>query len=72
MFSFCYFGQNITDQFAEFGDTIYQSEWYSFPNEVMQLLPFFMNATQKPVVLRGFGNVSCTRESFRKVNYIKY
>lgn len=67
IFLFCNLGENICNEFEELNDILYQSEWYSFPNEVQRILPILLTASQEPVVLRGFGNLLCIRESFKRV-----
>lgn len=60
-------GEDVSNHFYELNDTIYQSEWYAFPIEVQRMLPILLMTTQKQVVPRGFGNLLCIRESFKKV-----
>lgn len=70
IFLFCELGEHVSGQFNDLNDAIYQSEWYAFPIEVQRMLPILLMATQHQVVLQGFGNLSCIRESFKKVtNY---
>lgn len=65
---FCYFGENITNQFNVINHAIYGCDWYLFPHEVQRILPTIMVSTQRPLILRGFGNVVCTREAFKNVS----
>lgn len=64
---FCELGKRVTDRFAHISDVIYFSEWYTFPKEIQQMLPTVLVAAQEPVVLQGFANLKCTRDSFKKV-----
>lgn len=66
---FCEFGEMITGQFIAFNDDeLSQLSWYLFSVELQRLLVIFMAFTQKPMTVRGSGNIKCTRESFKKVN----
>lgn len=65
---FCKLGQRITDRFNGIFEIICNSEWYAFPKEIQRIMPTLMNSAEKPVILLGFGNLKCTRESFKKVN----
>lgn len=68
IFFFCEFGSQISGQFEELADVIYQSAWYSYPVNVQRLLPTILVAAQDPFIVSGFGNVLCTREAFINVS----
>lgn len=62
----CDFADNVTDRFNR--TSIYEHcDWYKFPFEVQRLLPIIISNTQKSVVVKGFGNINCTRKSFKAV-----
>lgn len=65
IFVFCDSSEHVTIKFDEID--IYQSNWYAFPARVRRALPIVILNTQEPVVLKGFGNIICTRETFQKV-----
>lgn len=77
IFTFCDLGENVTNQFDEI-DLYYQCNWYLFPLNIQRILPIIIINSQELVVLHAFGNVSCTREAFKKVilllilNYFYY
>lgn len=71
IFLFCNFAENVTSQFAELNDTFYQCDWYVFSPKVQRMLPTIMINAQQPVIVRGFGNILCTREVFKNVNSIE-
>ena len=54
--------------FDSFNDTFSQCDWYSFPIEIQQMLVIVMANAQQPVIIKGFANTLCARESFTKVN----
>lgn len=65
---FCEFGERVRNEFEGLNDMIDELDWYLFPMEIQRMLPIIMIAAQKPVVIRGFGNIACVREVFRKVS----
>lgn len=67
IFIFCYFGQSIRGQFNQLNDVIYEFEWYLYPVEIQRMIPTILIATQNTPSLKGFGNVNCTHETFKKV-----
>lgn len=69
IFLFCNFGEDITTQFKAIDHEIYECDWYLFPRKAQRILPTLVLSTQRPVIFRGFGNVVCTREAFKRVSY---
>lgn len=67
VFIICEFGERACNGFDKLYDETCQLDWYSFPIEVQGMLPIVMIATQQPVVIRGFGNIQCTRNVFNRV-----
>lgn len=53
MFVFFNFGEKMSNQFSIFDNTIYQSEWYAFPDDVQKMLPIIMMGAQQSVILKG-------------------
>ncbi|XP_031621400.1 odorant receptor coreceptor-like [Contarinia nasturtii] len=67
IFLFCYFGENITSEFTDLNDHIYHCDWHLFPRDIQRMLPILLINTQRPVILKGFGNILCTHENFKTV-----
>lgn len=65
---FCDLGEAVSNKFDELNDVLYRSEWNTFSIGVQRTLPIILMATQQKVVPRGFGNLICFRQSFKKVN----
>lgn len=63
----CEFGQQLTSQFQAFDDAFCRCKWYSFPIELQQLLVIVMSNTQQLAYMQSYGNIQCTRESFKEV-----
>lgn len=67
-FIFCEFGERIEGQFIEINDVICELDWYTFPQNIQQMMPIILQCTQRPVELLAYGNFSCSRSTFKKVS----
>lgn len=65
---FCEFGEMVTSQFDAYDIEIYRCGWYLLPIEMQKLFLIFKSNTQQPKIIRGYGNILCTREIFKEVN----
>lgn len=64
---FCELGEMVTSQFDAFNDALERCNWYSFPIEIQQMMIIVLANAQQPITIRAFGNIICTRETFKKV-----
>lgn len=69
MFIICNYGEHVNSEFEELSDTLYECDWYEFPRKLQNDVPLIMLVTQKPV-LRGSGDIPCSREGFSEVRSI--
>lgn len=67
MFVICNFGGHVNSGFEEISGTLYECDWYTFPHKFQKDITMIMQVTQKPV-LRGSGNLPCSREGFSEVS----
>lgn len=67
IFMYCEFGNAVTDEFESFSDELCQCKWYSLPIELQKMMVVFIEGTQEPIIVRGFCNIVCIRDSFKKV-----
>lgn len=67
VFIICEFGGMMTDRFEAFNHNLCQCKWYLYTAELQRLYLLFVVNTQHPVIIRGYGNIICTRETFKKV-----
>lgn len=67
IFIACEFNQEVTDKFETFNDKFVECNWYSYDIELQQMFLIFASNTQQPVFIRGYGNLLCTRETYKKV-----
>lgn len=67
IFIVCEFGHQLTMQFNKFDEELFQCNWYLFHIELQQMLVTVMANTQQLAYMQGFGNIQCTRNSFKEV-----
>lgn len=68
---FCEFGEQMSGLFGGIYEQIFSLDWYTYPVELQRIMPVILMNSQKPVVLKGFGNVPVTRLNFKSVNLHK-
>lgn len=71
VFILCETGERLTAQFNKDDTGILQWNWYTFPLDIQKILPIILSDTQNPFIMRGFGGVACTRESFKSVSHLQ-
>lgn len=67
IFIVCELGQRLTNEFDTYNHTLYQCNWYAFPIELRHMFIVVLMNAQQPVVIKGFADTLCARESFEKV-----
>lgn len=70
IFFFCESGEMVTDQFDSYENEFHECNWYFLPLDVQQHLVIFISDLQQIKHIRGYANVLCTREYFKKVRPI--
>lgn len=68
IFGVCEFGEKLSEAFEQINDVYDQFAWYLLPFDVQHMLSTLIMIAQKPIELRVFGSISCTRITFRKVS----
>lgn len=66
--AYCEFGERITDELDEFRRKLSQCRWYSFSIEMQRSYLITLSCTHQSVVIQGFANTACTRDTFKAVN----
>lgn len=72
MCTFCYLGQQLTNNAAEIYDAICDTEWYNHPPKIQILLVPIILQGQKPFDMTGYSLVKASLESFKEVSEIHY
>lgn len=69
VFLYCEMGERIAAYFATVDAAVSEIDWHLFPIATQRMMPVVLMVTRKAVQLRGFGNVSATRETFKRVRH---
>lgn len=67
IFGVCEFGGQLTQQFGEFDERLCKCKWYLWPIELQRMLIIVISNAQQPSYMLGYGNIVCTRYSFKQV-----
>lgn len=70
IFFYCEFGAMVTNQFKIFNERLCQCNWYFFPIDVQRIFLIYMLDAQDPIFISGYGNILCTRDSFKNVIFL--
>lgn len=68
VFVACELGERVRNEFDGVRLLVDQLKWYLFPLNLRQLVPTIVINSQNPVEFKCFGSISCSRESFQKVD----
>lgn len=71
VFIACELCEQTSKLFIEIDDIMCQLDWYHFPYEVQKMLPTILIMTQKPFEIECFGDITCSRDTFKKVSLIR-
>lgn len=66
---YCEFSERVITAFDEFSDELDRCNWYLLPNRLQQTYLTFLLDTQQPKMIQGYGNISCTRATFKMVGW---
>lgn len=69
-FLYCWFGEDVTTSFDNVGDIAFMADWLQYPAEFHKGIQMIIHISQKPVYMRGFSTIYCTRDVFKKVSHI--
>lgn len=68
VFVVCELSERLTIRCETFEDAFCRWQWYLFPIEMQKLLTIAIANAQQTLVIKGYGNVPCTRETFKTVS----
>lgn len=68
LYFYCNFGEMLSQESQVFNDELWQCNWYLLPIKVQRMLVMFMIDTEQPMSIHGYGNIECSRNTFRKVD----
>lgn len=67
LFILCELGERLPIGFEEIGNEINNMNWYLFPIKIQRMIPTMQIMAQQDVQLMAFGNLPCSRETFKRV-----
>lgn len=67
LFLACEFGEWLTGRFDKFNDAFVRCKWYLWSDEMRRIYLIALAGTQQTEYIRSYGNIPCTRDSFKKV-----
>lgn len=65
----CNVGDDVTNGFLQISEEIYDFDWHLLPLNQQKYIPTIIAIAQRPVYIQGLGNVRCTRETFKSVQF---
>lgn len=63
----CGTGERVANQFEQFGVEFNRCEWNKLPIKMQRMYLIFLLEIQQPKILRSFGGIKCTSETFKQV-----
>lgn len=66
-FVYCEISECMSSTFDGLYDEFKQFEFYLLPADLQRSMVIIINTMQQPIIIHGFGNVPCSRETFKKV-----
>lgn len=70
VFLFCYFGDHFADAFDDVTYNIFHTKWHFYSHNMKRSLVTIMILSGKPVRMRGWRSLYCTRDLFTQVTII--
>lgn len=70
-FLYCYYATQTVDLLTNTANTIYNSNWYTYPIYIRKYFLLILARSQIPVYFTGFKIVRCSLETFKKVGAMK-
>lgn len=61
------FGEDVIGAFAELNDEIFHMSWYLCPVNLQRYIVVMAAMAEKPVLMRGFATLNCSRQTFKQV-----
>lgn len=66
LFVICSGFEEITNRFDTI-DIYQECDWYKFLPKVQRMIPFIIANAQESTGFKGYANISCTRDTFKRV-----
>lgn len=63
----CDFGEEVSTSFSLLGAAIFNVSWHLFPMAQQKYIILMTAMAAKPILMGGFADMHCSRETFKKV-----
>lgn len=70
LFCYCYYGKNVTDNYASFAAYIYHSNWMGMPIDLQKLIRMMIANAQIPLNYHGYGVIKLNLDTFAQVSHL--
>lgn len=71
LFFCCELGEMVANRLNSLDNELCRCDWHVFSVEMRRFYIITMCNTQQATIIRGYGNMVCTRDSFKKVSFIQ-
>lgn len=68
IFFACELGERISDRFDVFNAELSRCDWNLLSIKMQRMYLIFLLSTQQPVHIKCYGDIVCTRETFKEVH----
>lgn len=66
-FFVCELSERMSDSFVRVGDMVDQFDWYRFTDDMQRMLLIIFMQVHDPIDIKCFGNITCSRETYKNV-----
>lgn len=66
----CEPGERVKYHFGKFYDELCRCDWNLFPLDVQRIYLTFLLQTQRPIIIKSYAGIQCTRETFAQVKIL--
>lgn len=66
----CGKGEMLSNEFTALNDAFYHCDWHLLTPRIQRAFWMILAYTRQSVIIKGYANVSCTREHFKNVRHV--
>lgn len=65
----CNSGEHVATSFSKMDDSIYNISWHLYPSSLQKYFILIIMMAHRPVYIRGYAWITCSRETFKLVDF---
>lgn len=69
LYLLCNYGERVTEAYSDLNEQVYEQNWYLCPSKLQLNFVLVLMTAQRPVYLEGFTGITCSLETYKKVNF---